>query len=38
MLLTRLFLPFVRDRARAVAKLERYRVIYDVAIRESGKG
>ena len=38
MLLTRLFLPFARDRARVVAKLERYRVIYDVAIREKGKG
>jgi len=38
MLLTRFSLPFVRDRARAVAKLERYRVVYDVAIRESVKG
>lgn len=37
LLLTRLFLPFVRDRARAVAKLERYRVVYDIAIRESAK-
>lgn len=38
MLLTRLSLPFVRDRVRALAKLERYRVVYDVAIRESAKG
>lgn len=38
MLLTRLSLPFVRDRTRAVARLERYRVAYDVATRESGKG
>ena len=37
-LLTRLSLPFVRDRARALEKLERYRVVYDVAIRETGKG
>jgi len=38
MFLTRLSLPFVRDRARALGKLERYRVVYDVAIRETGKG
>jgi hypothetical protein len=37
-LLTRLSLPFLRDRARALGKLERYRVVYDVAIRETGKG
>ena len=38
MMLTRLALPFVRDRARANARLERYRVVYDVAIRELGEG
>jgi GT2 family glycosyltransferase len=32
--LVRLFLPFLRDRVRALGKLERYRVVYDVAIRE----
>ncbi len=37
-LLTRLSLPFRGDRARALEKLERYRVVYDVAIRETGKG
>jgi hypothetical protein len=38
LILARLALPFVRDRARMIAKLERYRVVYDVAIRETGKG
>lgn len=34
----RLSLPFLRDRALALGRLERYRVGYDVAIREVGKG
>jgi GT2 family glycosyltransferase len=37
-LLTRLSLPFVRDGARALAKLERYRVVYDIAVRHLGGG
>jgi hypothetical protein len=37
-LLTRFSLPFVRDRARALERMERYRVVYDIAIRESGNG
>jgi len=34
MLLTRLILPFVRDRARALERMERYRVGYDIAVRQ----
>ena len=35
-LLTRLSLPFVRDRARAQERMERYRVVYDIAVRQLG--
>jgi GT2 family glycosyltransferase len=37
-LLTRLTLPFVRDRARALERMERYRVGYDIAVRQLGGG
>ena len=37
-LLTRLTLPFVRDRARALERMERYRVVYDIAVRQLGGG
>jgi N-acetylglucosaminyl-diphospho-decaprenol L-rhamnosyltransferase len=35
-LLTRVSLPFVRDRARALERMERYRVVYDIAGRQLG--
>jgi GT2 family glycosyltransferase len=34
--LTRLSLPFVRDRARALERLQRYRLMYDIATRHLG--
>jgi N-acetylglucosaminyl-diphospho-decaprenol L-rhamnosyltransferase len=37
-LLTRFSLPFVRDRARALERMERYRVVYDIAVRQLGGG
>lgn len=37
-LLTRVALPFVRDRAKAMERLERYHVIYDIAVRQLGGG
>lgn len=37
-LLTRVSLPFVRDRARALERMERYRVVYDIAGRQLGGG
>jgi len=36
--LARLAVPFLRDRARALERMERYRAIYDVATRELGEG
>lgn len=36
--LTRLALPFVRDRAKALERLERYRVVYDIAVRQLAEG
>lgn len=35
-LLTRVSLPFVRNRARALERMERYRVVYDIAVRQLG--
>ncbi|MGB7631394.1 MAG: glycosyltransferase family 2 protein [Candidatus Deferrimicrobium sp.] len=37
-LLTRVSLPFVRDRARSLERMERYRVAYDIAVRQLGGG
>jgi len=37
-LLTRISLPFVRDRARALERIEKYRMIYDIAVRQLGGG
>jgi len=36
--LARLAVPFLHDRAHALGRMERYRAIYDVAIRELGEG
>lgn len=37
-LLTRISLPFVRDRARALERIGKYRMIYDIAVRQLGGG
>lgn len=37
-LLTWVSLPFVRDRARALERMERYRMVYDIAVRQLGGG
>lgn len=36
LLLTRGSLPFVRDRARALERMERYRISYDIAVQHLG--
>lgn len=36
-LLTRFSLPFVRDRAKALERMERYRMLYDIAVQQLGR-